>query len=188
MKLFSGVAVALAGCLAAAQQAAPVYIIPDPEASSSPSISQSLARLILLQRLSPLGSGPPTHEIPSDSDFDEAVSVLIQFGKASPSLLGNADVTAPRQLVVVLEGLSADQIKDLGHGFAMMPAFTIKNPPSSSANKRFFQHEVYEPRLAQEHACSLSAMANPLDDACWSGKSAVAEYNVQEVRVHQQVA
>lgn len=168
MKLISGVVATLVGCAAAAQQAAEVYMLPT-SGSSSPSVPRSLARLILLQRLAPLSKGPSISDLPEDVEKSNAVSLLNEFGKTVPPLFGSSDNTAPRQLVVMLEGMSPAQIKEISQAFDTKPAFTIVNPPALSANEHLLQHDFYNAGVTNEHGCSISNVANPLDDTCWKG-------------------
>uniref|UniRef100_A0A8H7N7T4 Uncharacterized protein n=1 Tax=Bionectria ochroleuca TaxID=29856 RepID=A0A8H7N7T4_BIOOC len=181
MKLTLGLVAALAGCAAAAQQAAEVYILPGASQSSTvPSVSRSLARLILLQRLAPAGKGPSTAEIPNGSDAENVVSLISKFGKEPVSLFGQGETLAPSQLVVMLEGLNDDQIKTLGRSFKSGPSFTIPDPPSAHANEKLISNDVYNVGVTNDHKCSIKKLSNPFDKNCWSGKSAVAKYNVQK--------
>lgn len=184
MKLTFGLTAALAGCAVAAQQAADVYILPtaasSASSSSTPSISRSLARLILLQRLAPAGKGPSISEIPDDSDIDNVVSMMNQFGKEPVSLFGQG-AGSPSQLVVMLEGLTGEQMKDLGGTFNSNPAFTIADPPNSGAHDNLLKNDFYNVGITNEHKCSLQQVSNPFEEQCWSGKSTVAKYNVQKV-------
>jgi hypothetical protein len=182
MKLTLGLVAALAGCAAAAQQAAEVYILPGASQSSTvPSVSRSLARLILLQRLAPAGKGPSTAEIPNGSDAENVVSLISKFGKEPVPLFGQGETLAPSQLVVMLEGLHDDQIKTLGRSFKSGPSFTISDPPSAHANEKLISNDVYNVGVTNDHKCSIKKLSNPFDKNCWSGKSAVAKYNVQKV-------
>ncbi|CAH0029695.1 unnamed protein product [Clonostachys rhizophaga] len=181
MKLTLGLVAALAGCAAAAQQAAEVYILPGASQSSTvPSVSRSLARLILLQRLAPAGKGPSTAEIPNGSDAENVVSLISKFGKEPVSLFGQGETLAPSQLVVMVEGLNDDQIKTLGRSFKSGPSFTIPDPPSAHANEKLISNDVYNVGVTNDHKCSIKKLSNPFDKNCWSGKSAVAKYNVQK--------
>lgn len=190
MKLTVGLTTALVGfaAVAAAQPAAQVYILPATESTSTPSVSRGLARLILLQRLAPIGKGPSFHDIPADVDTEEAVSLLNKYGKAPPRIFGGDDVAAPSQLVVMLEGMTEEQIKDLGSALQGRPAFTIADPPAMSANKKFFKYDAYNAGTTNEHECSIDRVANPFDKACWSGKSTIAKYNIQKVRIFENPA
>lgn len=183
MKLNLGLAAALAGFAAAAQQAAEVYIISNgaPESTSTPSISPSLARLILLQRLAPAGKGPSTADIPDGADAESVVDLMNQFGKEPLSLFGEGEPVSPRQLVVMLEGLTDEQIKEMGKALDTKPAFTIADPPSSSAHDKLVKGDFYNAGVAKEHKCLVGEVTNPFADHCWSGMSTVAKYNVQKV-------
>lgn len=191
MKLTLGLAAALAGCAAAAATpaAAPVYILSSSsDAASSkeevPSVSPAEARLILLQRLSPAGAGASTAEIPHSSHVDALVSLLNRYGVAPSPLFTSQDAAAtalpsPRQLVVMLEGLSDDQIRDAGARLDAQPAFSIADVPSPRANDRLLADDL--DAATPSGACPVSQVTNPFDEGCWNGMATVAKYNVQKV-------
>lgn len=180
MKLTTGLIAAFAGCAAAAQQAAQVYMLPRPD-SSTPTISRSLARLILLQRLAPSGKGPSYSELPDGTDADDFVSLMNQFGKAPAPLFTDGEATSPRQLVVMLEGMTERQIDDMSKAFDVKPAFAISNPPSGAAHEQLAHTDFYNLGVTNHNECSLLDLANPSQEGCWSGKSAVKRLNVQKV-------
>lgn len=186
MKLNIGLAAALAGCAAAAQNAADVFILRDSaDASSSsssttPSITPSIARLLLLQRLAPAGKGPSVSDIPEDADLAEVVSVMNQFGPAPVSLFEKA-VASPSQLLIMLEGLTEDQISQTAQTLKLEPALRISDPPSASAHDQLIANDFYNVGVTKEHECPVSQVTNPFEERCWSGQSTVAKYNVQKV-------
>lgn len=182
MKLNIGLAAALAGCVAAAQQSADVFILPAAAdaSSSTPSVTPSIARLLLLQRLAPAGKGPSVNDIPEDADLDEVLSVLNQFGPKPVSPLDQASASSS-QLLLMLEGLTEEQIKDVTKDLKSGPAFTISNPPSSSAHEKLVRNDFYNVGVTTEHKCSVIEVSNPFEERCWSGRSTVARYNVQKV-------
>lgn len=185
MKLNIGLAAALAGCAAAAQHAADVYILRDSADSSStstPSITPSIARLLLLQRLAPAGKGPSVNDIPESADLAEVVSVMNQFGPAPVSLFDKLAATAsPSQLLIMLEGLTDDQMKNMGSELKLKSSLQISDPPSSSAHDQLIGNDFYNVGMTKEHKCSVSQVTNPFEEQCWSGHSTVAKYDVQKV-------
>jgi hypothetical protein len=44
------------------------------------------------------------------------------------------------------------------------------------------QYDFLSIAASRKPECTVEAVANPLDDKCWSGKSVVAKYNVQKVK------
>lgn len=182
MKLTAGLIATLAGCAAAAQPDAEVYLVPAREASSTtPSLSPSLARLVLLQRLAPIGHGPSLHDVPKGVDTEEAVSVMNRFGKAPPTLFADSSDDEPSQLVMMLEGMTREQIKELGHALERKPEFTIPDPPSSKAHDDLVTLDFHNAGVTNGNNCDMRQVVNPLEE-CWNGKrSAVAKYNVKKV-------
>ncbi|KAI9172169.1 endoplasmic reticulum membrane protein [Paramyrothecium foliicola] len=178
MKLSAGITAALVGCAAAAQQAAQVYMLPSPKTTSSPAISRSVARLILLQRLAPAGKGPSIKDLPNDADAEEVVALLNDYATTGSSLFSDSE-SSPSQLVVMLEGMTEEQIKEAGDAFDA-PAFTVSDPPSASAHDKLFKLDFYNAGATKEHKCSLSQVANPTEEQCWSGKAAVARYDISK--------
>ncbi|CAM1504444.1 Fc.00g020350.m01.CDS01 [Cosmosporella sp. VM-42] len=179
MKLSIGFSAALASFAAAAQQAAEVYILPPPTAAST-SISPSLARLVLLQRIAPIGKGPSIHDIPDGADPEDVVSLMNKFGKTPVQLFEGKDHATPNQLVVMLEGMTEAQIKELGSAFEIQPAFTIANPPSAKAHDKLLKNDFYNAGITNENECSMEEVANPFEKKCWNGKAAVAKYDVSK--------
>lgn len=184
MKLNIGLAAALAGCASAAQHAADVFILRDSDASSTttPSIAPSIARLLLLQRLAPAGQGPSVHDIPEDADTEEVVSVMNEFGPAYTSPLDKfAAAASPSQLLIMLEGLTDDQISQTSKALSLEPSLRISDPPSTSAHDELVGNDFYNAGVTKEHECSLSQVTNPFEEQCWSGRSTVARYDVNKV-------
>ena len=182
MKLTLGLSAALAGCAAAAQQAAQVYILPsDTDSTSTPSISPSLARLILLQRLAPAGKGPSVADIPDGVDVDNVAELMSKYGGETASLFGQGQTVSPSQLVIMLEGLTGEQIKEVGEGLQTKPAFSIADPPAASAHDKLVKNDFYNVGITNEHECSIKEVTNPFEERCWSGRSTVAKYNIKKV-------
>ncbi|POR31670.1 Putative endoplasmic reticulum membrane protein [Tolypocladium paradoxum] len=181
MKLTAGLIVTLAGCAAATQPDAEVYLVPAREASSTtPSISPSLARLVLLQRLAPIGQGPSLHDVPKGVGTQEAVSVMNRFGKVSPPLFVDCIDGEPSQLVMMLEEMTEKQMKELGHALERKPEFTIFDPPSSKAHDDLVKTDFHNAGVTNGNNCDMRQVVNPLEE-CWNGKqSAVAKYNVKK--------
>lgn len=182
MKLTLGLTAALAGCAAAAKQAADVYIFPQADAdSSTQSLTPSQARLILLQRLTPAGKGPSSSDIPDGSNVENIVSLLNSYGGPVPSPFSQTQATMPSQLVIMLEGMSDDQIEEMGHALKTKPTFTITDSPSYSANDKLIKNDFYNAGITNEHQCSIKEVTNPFEERCWSGRSTIAKYNVRKV-------
>ncbi|PNY28282.1 endoplasmic reticulum membrane protein [Tolypocladium capitatum] len=181
MKLTAGLIAALAGCAAAAPPAAEVYLVPAREASSTtPSISPGLARLILLQRLAPIGHGPSLDDVPKGVDTHAAVSVMNRFGKPSPPLFVDSSDGEPSQLVIMLDGMTEEQIKELGHALERKPDFMISDPPSSKAHDDLVEIDFHNAGVTNGNNCDVRQVVNPLEE-CWNGKqSAIAKYNVKK--------
>ncbi|KAG9258132.1 uncharacterized protein F5Z01DRAFT_633131 [Emericellopsis atlantica] len=183
MKLTLGLTAALAGCAAAAQQAAHVYMFrgdaDSHQTTATPSITPSLARLILLQRVSPLGKGPSVAEIPENVDDKTVADLMNQFGGPSESLFED-DTTTPSQALILIEGLTDSEMKEMDGKFGMGAAFTISAPPASSAHDSLLKNDIYNAGIASQHSCSISQVLNPFAKECWSESAAVAKYNVQK--------
>jgi hypothetical protein len=183
MKLTAGVIAALVGCAAAAQQSAEVFIVPATDASSPPAITPSLARLLLLQRLVPSSQGLSLNDIPNGVDSDYAVSLINRFGKATPPLFSDAEASEPSQLVLMLDNMNDEQMKELRKALDMSPSFTIADPPSDKAHRDLMELDFYTAGVADGSRCSIQQVLNPLE-RCWGGKrSAAAKFSVKEVRM-----
>lgn len=182
MKLTIGLSAALASFAAATQQAAQVYILPTSSEFASSTLSPSLARLILLQRLDINGRGPSFRDVPDNANPEEFVSLINKFGKKPLELFGEEASSSAGQLVVMLEGMTDAQIKELDAALDMQPAFNIPNPPSSAAHDKLVKNDFYNVGIRNEHTCSLDQVIS-LDKSCWNGDAAVAKYDVSKVRV-----
>ncbi|KAG6041649.1 hypothetical protein E4U41_003087 [Claviceps citrina] len=182
MKLNAGLIAALAGCAAAVQQSAEVFIVSKHGASSPPAVTPSLARLLFLQRLASNGRGFAQQDIPSGIDTANAVSFLTRFGKPIPPLFSAGETNEPNQLVLMLDRLSDSHMKELRKILNSSPSFTIADPPADKTHKDLieldFRHAL---GVADGNRCSIQQVANPMEH-CWDGKhSAVARYSVNEV-------
>lgn len=191
MKLTLGLSAALAGFTAAAsQQSAPVYIFSGADAdttATTPSYPPSLARLVLLQRLASSGKGPSVADIPDNVDTEIAVSAMNSFGGQATSLCDQEQQASPSQLVIMLEGLTDDQISEMGGKFDSRPSFEISSPPSSSAHEQLVKNDLFNVGVTNDHKCSVKDVTNPFEKRCWSGKSTVAKYNVQKVGLRKMI-
>ncbi|KAI5467458.1 hypothetical protein BGZ63DRAFT_346309 [Mariannaea sp. PMI_226] len=180
MKLTIGLSAAFASFAAASQQAAQVYLLPTPaETASSSSIPPSLARLVLLQRLDANGQGSSFHDVLDTTKPEEVVSLINKFGKKPVKLFTDKTASSPGQLVVMLEGMTEAQMKDMGAALDMQPAFSIPNPPSSAAHDMLVKNDFYNIGITNEHDCSLEQVIN-LKKSCWSGDATVAKYDVSK--------
>jgi hypothetical protein len=135
--------------------------------------------LILLQRLAPSGKGPSINDLPNDFEAEDVIGLINTYGKAGSPLFGDSE-TLPNQLVVMLEGMTEDQVKKTGDALDTL-AFTVPNPPSTEANDNLFKFDFYNAGVTKDHKCSLDQVINPFEEQCWSGKSAVARYDVSKV-------
>ncbi|TFB02286.1 hypothetical protein CCMA1212_005663, partial [Trichoderma ghanense] len=180
MKLALGFAAALAGCAAASQPAADVYVLPNREAASPQSIPSSVAGLITQQRASS-GSVASVSEIPDNVDAEKVVSLLNQFGKTRPSLFDEL-TEEPKQLFVMLEGLTEEQIKDTRAKLNVQPSFTIPDVPSTDRLRwaTGLDMPIYKGSKKEKTACSFDELINPLEERCWKGNHLITEYNVQK--------
>lgn len=182
MKLTLGFAAAFAGCVAASQPTADVYILPNRESTSPPSVSSNVARLIALQRFSSSRS-VSVNDIPEDADIEKVASLLNEFGKPIPSMFDEA-TDEPNQLLIAITGLTEEQIRDAREKLNVQPAFTIPDVPSTDPLQWItdFNPADYH-GAAKAQKCSFDEIINPLEERCWTGRALFAEYNVQKVRV-----
>ncbi|KAI0190949.1 hypothetical protein EV127DRAFT_429384 [Xylaria flabelliformis] len=170
MKLNSFLLPALAGVTAAADPApqhGEAYMLRHSKQTTSsnpPSIPNSLAEAILLQRLnrpSVLG------QIPQTLDEDEAVSYINEFATPPRPLFDSTDADEPRQLVIAFSGVTPDQHKQLKAAIPRVPlAFTAPGlgrlPVKASSD------------------CAFGPSINPKSSQCWSGKTQYLHYDVKK--------
>ncbi|KAL1867358.1 hypothetical protein VTK73DRAFT_4205 [Phialemonium thermophilum] len=189
MRLPGAIAVAaLAGFAAAGQQEpAEVYLLrsnPQKATESSPRIPREIARHVLLQRTSRSSYAIALGDIPATTDAETAISYINNFGKGQQPLFGENGVSAgPAQLVILLEGVTADNARPLKSALAKtswsQPSFLVSDPPSSRATDRL----VRDFRVAGASSlpgCTLEAAVNPNDKACWDGLSAVVSVDARK--------
>lgn len=181
MKLSAGIVAGLVSCVTAAAPAGQAYTFPNVD-SSAKSLSSSLARLVLLQRLAPSGQGPSIHEAPDNVETNEVISLLNTFGRTESPLFAEASSDGePRRLLVMLDGLSDAQITKAAKALGNQPSFTIENPPSTASNQKLFEEDVYSAGVTNEHKCSLDDIVKQSRQECWTGKVAATKLNVAEV-------
>ncbi|KJZ76990.1 hypothetical protein HIM_03311 [Hirsutella minnesotensis 3608] len=178
MKVSAGLIAVSCGLAVAAQPVAQVFVLSTrPTAPSASFLSPGLARLVLLQRLALGGRGPSLDSFPKDATVDEAVSSLQQFANVTLPLFHKDANQGPRQLLMMLEGLSPKQIQDVGHTLGMKPAFSITDPPSSKAHEELVQIDLAGTGATNAADCDVQQVANPLE-SCWNGAhSAYAKFD-----------
>lgn len=190
MKLTHGLTAALAGLASAAgaQQPAQVYLLSNTASSrSTSSIPASLARLIFLQRLSPFDQGPSIRDAAADASLEDAVAAMNHFGKAPPPMQAEGDKKTPKQLVLMLEDMTAAQMTELQKqvkttNSGSKPAFEIPNPPSTRANEDLVDVDFFNAGIASHTACDLDQTIDPTNEKCWAkSQSNVAKYNAAKV-------
>lgn len=131
--------------------------------------------------------GSPLRGIPGTIDLDSAITYVNTFGKSRPSIFASVqDVAEPAQLVVVLEGVTAENVEPLRQSLAksnrqQQPAFMVSDPPSATANDQLLA-ELRGNGVANKHSCTIEAALNPNEKSCWDGLSSVVRYDVQKVR------
>ncbi|OHX00115.1 arsenate reductase [Colletotrichum incanum] len=184
MKLSVGLATALAGVATAlsSDQPADVYLLQSKQPSKSdiPSLPRQIARLILLQRLSPEGQHA-SWDLSESISNEKAVTYLNEFGKAPQGLFSNAASTNPSQLVVMLEGITSDDAKSLQKSLAGSgPSFRVEDAPSTSANDLLLAKDFPSVGVTAKN-CAFDKAINPFAEHCWSGKSSVVRYDVKKV-------
>ncbi|ROV99757.1 hypothetical protein VSDG_03030 [Cytospora chrysosperma] len=180
MRFFNGLALAgLAGsAVGATHDPAEVYILTsnpsDYRSNGSPKdqLPRQLARDILFQRLM------VDNRLSSDIVGEKTLEYISKYGSTTKPLFG-AEGIAPSQLVVLLEGVTEDNVKPLkeaiyeeGHS---EPAFRILDAPSAKANKHLVDVEFAA--TGTSGSCDAAAAVNPYG-SCWSGMSLAVKYDV----------
>lgn len=180
MKLNSFLLPALAGVAAAATaddsstpQHAEAYMLrhttKQTTTSNPPSIPNSLAEAILLQRLSSADKPSALGQLPQSLDEDEAISYIGEFAKPARPLFDDiSDADEPKQLVIAFSGITPKQHKQLKAAIPRVPlAFTAPGlgslPVKASAT------------------CPFGPSINPKgseSSKCWSGKTQYLQYDV----------
>ncbi|KAI8247865.1 putative endoplasmic reticulum membrane protein [Colletotrichum sp. SAR 10_77] len=184
MKVSVGLATALAGVATAlsSDQPADVYLLQSKQTSTSssdiPSLPRQIARLILLQRLSPEGQHG-TWDLPETMSSEKAVNYLNDFGLSPQGLFSNAASTNPSQLVVMLEGITGDDAKALQKSIGARPSFRVGDAPSAAANTLLLANDFQNVGVTPK-GCKFDKAINPFAEECWSGKSSVVRYDVKK--------
>lgn len=183
MRLFNGIALASFAGLASAGQAE-VYILSKestPSSSSSTThVPRQVAKQIFAQRL---GAEAQLAELHDVTDLDQALSHIAHFGKAPKPLFtseaASSTEVAPSQLLVVFEGITDDNAKELKRQLkdqSATPAFTIPDAPSHQANQRLMDVDLTH----FSKNCDIAAAINPYD-SCWDASLAV-KFDLKHVR------
>ncbi|KAM3433755.1 hypothetical protein NHJ13734_006307 [Beauveria thailandica] len=180
MKFTAGIIAALASCTAAATTTGQAFTFPRDESASTASLDRSLARLVFLQRLANPGEGPTINDIPESISVDDAVNTLNKFVPSRDALF--AATPMAKRLLVMVDGMTAQQIEDAGKALGQDATFTIDDLPSSTANRDLFEIDAYNAGATTEHSCSLSEILEMKNGQCWSESSTAARYNVAEKR------
>lgn len=211
MRLSTGItAAALAGLAVAGHDSAEVYLFrssaPQLESplDASPRIPSDIARHIILQRVwlyyriempcmghvlirnqtSRDRYGSSLRDQRSIVEDDRAVIEWVNaFGKNRLPLFGSADNTnEPAQLVVLLEGITAENAEPLREALStQQPSFTLSELPSAKANDGLMA-DLRAEGVVSKNGCSIDRAVNPYDKSCWDGLSTVVRYNVKKVR------
>ncbi|KAI0431563.1 hypothetical protein F5Y09DRAFT_304429 [Xylaria sp. FL1042] len=176
MKLNSFLLPALAGVAAASESApqhAEAYMLRHTKqttASNPPSIPNSLAEAILLQRLSSPDEPSALGQIPESLDDDEAIAYINEFAKPPRPLFDSSDADEPKQLVIAFSGITAKHHKQLKAAIPRVPlAFTASGlgPLPVKASSR----------------CAFGPSVNPKgseSSKCWTGKTQYLHYDVSK--------
>lgn len=176
MKLQSFLLPALAGIATAKiedqSQNAEVYIIKqqDTKVSNPPSITQDLARAILLQRLSTSEQPSALGQLPQFISQEESVLYLNQYAKTPRPLFEDVDnANEPRQLVIAFSGVTGEKLKDLQAALSGVPlSFTAPGLSRLSVK-------------ANKMKCAFDQSIDPENGKCWKGKTQYLEYNAAKV-------
>jgi hypothetical protein len=169
MKLQTGLFFpALVGAASAFSDAS-VYILQGKEWSKSsispPTLTPEQARLVFAQRL-----GVSQYHDLADAGKD-TLSYINEFGANGASLFRASLGDKAAELLVVVEGASADAAKSvLNAWLSTKPAFTISTPPPMKANKNLVQ-DLNQQAGEAANDCGIQSAINPFDSSCWSGKS-----------------
>ncbi|KAB5578754.1 hypothetical protein GE09DRAFT_951202 [Coniochaeta sp. 2T2.1] len=175
-------AAALAGVALAGKESADVYKLPSPshtELDSLPhqslhELPRELVRHIILQRLSRDGYGSVAmRDLPTGDDTletDESITYLNVFGRSPPSIFESSQHVEPAQLVILLEGVTADNSAQLRKALDMSnvhePSFTVPQPPSAKANDGLIADLLFQ-GVSSKKDCTIEGAINPNDESCW---------------------
>ena len=184
MKLNSFILPALASVAAAADSApqqAEVYILKHTKqttASNPPSIPNSLAGAILLQRLSSPDKPSALGQLPESLNEDDAISYINEFATPPRPLFDVSSVDEPKQLVITFSGITPKHYKQLKAAIPRVPlAFTAPSLGPLPAKI--------------SSSCAFGPSINPKgseSSKCWSGKTQYLHYDVTMVRQLVQIS
>ncbi|KAI0539778.1 hypothetical protein GGR58DRAFT_512149 [Xylaria digitata] len=136
--------------------------------SNPPSIPNSLAEAILLQRLSSPDEPSSLGQIPESLDEDEAISYINQFATPPRPLFDSSDAKEPKQLVIAFSGINPKQYKQLKAAIPRVPlAFIAPGLGSLPA------------KVSSD--CAFGPSINPKtseSSKCWSGTTQYLQYDV----------
>jgi hypothetical protein len=128
--------------------------------------------------------GSALRDIPSTIDQETTISYINTFGKSGQPLFGEMnEASSQAQLVVVLEGVTAENAKPLKEALGkshIEPGFHISNPPSSAANNRLL-NDFHAAGVSTPSTCDLDSAINPNDDSCWDRPSLFVKFDVLKV-------
>jgi hypothetical protein len=174
MRLSATLLPALVGAASAASEDANVYLFSADSSPSSnpPTLTPEQARLVFAQRL-----GVSQYHGLGDAS-DSTLSYINQFGgRREESLFGEPTQDQAAELVLVVEGVSGKSAGPLLNIWELIkPAFTISNPPSTSANKKLALD--LNQQSGEKQNCALEDAINPYEAKCWSGKSKVIHFDL----------
>lgn len=182
MKFTAGIIAALASCAAAVATPGEAFTFPRDESSSTASLGRSIARLVLLQRLAGAGEGPTIRDIPEGINAEDAVATLNKYAPFREALFSTAPATVPKRLLVMIDGMTTQQIKDTRDALGQDATFTIDDLPLSAANGDFLEIDAYNAGATNMHSCSLGEIVQMTDRDCWGKESTAARYSVTKVR------
>lgn len=174
----------IAATAAAAAAPAEVFIfdpaVPDADSAQT---SREVARLILAHRLrdAPDDSGTALPH----SVYPELDSHINAYGKPRQSLFSVQRAQREPQLVILVEGVASDNIRELHESLAgARPAFTIDEPPSEAANQDLLTKDfsAYTGTWLGPNSCPLNLAINPREPRCWRGDALIVKYDAMKVR------
>ncbi|KAJ4286639.1 hypothetical protein N0V88_007929 [Collariella sp. IMI 366227] len=123
--------------------------------------------------------GSDLRDIPSSVDAETTVSHIASFGKIPAPLFTRATKPDASQLVVILEGATAEHSSQLKEKLGAHVAFVISDPPSATANDRLMA--LFQSLgVAQVQQCSLPTAINPFETDCWTVPSSVVKYDLRK--------
>ncbi|KAJ2895031.1 arsenate reductase [Zalerion maritima] len=178
---------AFATAAVAAAPAAEVFIF-DPavqtqqNTDATPEVSREVACLVFAHRLrdAPDESGPALPETVAADELDTQIDV---YGKPRQSLFSPQRAERAPQLVVLVEGATDENMKDVStrlDGIGMAPAFTVPEPPSAEANHDLVANDLAAFTVDGSRSCTLDVAVNYGDQRCWNGDALIVKYDAQK--------